>query len=421
MKQLKTYDCGVRLISEYVPGKKVANISFFVASGSGYDLKNKEGIAHYFEHMFFKSTKNRSSKQLLQEMDKLGGMNNAYTSHDKTCYYGKVISDDAEKFFEMLSDCFFNGLFVDGEMQTEKGVVCSEIDKYEDDFMDCCMDALNKDMFDGTNFAHPILGSKASVMSITADDLKEYRAKNNGPGKLIISVFGGVPFEKADELVQKYVLPNYRTKEEPIIYANQKLYVPQPKSNVVFTKKDTKQVYFLTSTPTIRVGDPDYLKLQIASIMFGGSMSSRLFERMREKEGIVYYINSALSTLALCGCYNASFITEKSSAEKALKAYYDEVQRIINDGFSEKEFQNALHMLKTNTIMRDDDIDVKAFRDASSYLYTGKLYDAEKVIEEANSIKLDDLNKAFANLLKKESFCSIVMKEEDKKILDLLK
>ena len=421
MKQVKTYDCGVRLINEFFPDKKVANIAFFVASGSGYDLLNKEGIAHYFEHMFFKSTQKRSSKKLLQDMDRLGGMNNAFTSYDKTCYYGKVVSDDAENFFEILSDCFFNGVFDEKEMQTEKGVVCSEIDNYEDDFMSCCYDAMQKKLFEGTNFSHPVLGSKNSVNSITSNDLREYRQKNNGPGKLIVSIFGGVTFEKADELVKKYILPNYKTKEEPIIYKNLALFNPKIDNKIITTQKDTTQVYFISSTPTIRLDDKNFLKLKIANAMFGCSMSSRLFERMREKEGIVYYVNSYLRSLAPCGCFNISFITDKNSAQKAINAYYEEIQKVLDDGFSEKEFENALHMVTTNTLMNDDDINTKSFQVASDYLYTGEIFDAEKTIEEARNIKLDDLNKTFIELLKKDRLYSLVQKEDDEKLLKMLK
>ncbi len=422
MKQIKTYDCGVRLIHEYFPERKTAKIAFFVASGSGFDLKNKEGIAHYFEHMFFKSTKNRSAKKILEEIDYLGGNHNAFTSFDKTCYYGTVIADDAEKFFEMLSDCFFNGLFLENEMETEKGVVCSEIDKYEDEFMDCCADALQNKMFEGTNFAHPILGSKKTVMSVTPDDLREYRTNNNGPGKLIVSIFGGVTFEKADELVKKYVLPNFTVKEEPVIYKNFNIFTPSNQNSLITTTKDTKQVYFIDAKPTIRYGDGvDFLKLKIANSMFGGSISSRLFDRMREKEGIVYYASSYLSTLPISGTYNAAFITDKNSAEKAVKAYFEEIQKVLDNGFTEKEFQNALHMYKSEVLMREDNIDLKAHMEASTYLYTGQLYDVDEDLKELECLDLDDVNKTFINTLKQNSVYSIVMKDNDENILKLLK
>ena len=421
MEQFKTYDCGVRLVHEYIKDKKVTNVAFFVASGSGFDLPQKEGIAHYFEHMFFKSTENRTAKQLMVELDRLGGMNNAYTSYDKTCYYGKVTNEDVENIFDILSDCFFHGLFLEKEMETEKGVVCSEIDKYEDDFMDCCIDALNNKMFEGTNFSHPILGSKKSVRSITSNDMKEYREKNNGPGKLVITVIGGISFDKADELVKKYVLPNYKTCEAPSIYGTTYLFVPKINQKIITTQKDTKQVYFVASTPTIRLESPDYLKLQIASIMFGGSMSSRLFERMREKEGIVYYVSSYQDSLALCGNFSSMFITERPTAERAIKAYYDETQKVLNEGFSKTEFANAIHMVKTNLLMKTDNIDAKQQQYANNVLYKNELYNVQKVIENAENIKLDDLNKLFIDVLKKDYVYSLVLSDKNDELLKLLK
>ena len=421
MINLKTYDCGVRLINDYSSDRKVANISFFVASGSGFDLKNKEGIAHFYEHMFFKSTKSRSAKKLLQELDSLGGLNNAYTSYDRTCYYGKVILSDVEKLFQILSDCFFNGLFLEDELNTEKGVVCSEIDKYEDDFMDCCVNNLNEELFKGTNFAHPILGSKQSVMSIKKEDFEEYRTKNNSSGRLIVSISGGVDFQKAQNLVEKYILPNYKTKEEPIVYKNTNLYIPKIEKNLVTLKKDTNQVYFLGVTPTIRSEDDNFLKLKLASIIFGGTMSSRLFTRMREKEGIVYQVQSFLDNLCLCGNFGVSFITEKSTAKKALKAYKDEVQKVLNDGFSEEELKNTKHLFKTNLLIADENIDSKSRKNAASLLEKGESFDVFKTIEEIENIKLADLNDSFSTMLKQDFMYSIVSKNDDLDVLNLLK
>ena len=421
MQKIKTYPCGVRLVNDYLSDRKVANISFFVASGSGFDLPQKEGIAHFYEHMFFKSTKNRSAKQILEEMDGLGGMNNAYTSQDKTCYYAKVTVENAEKMFDILSDCFFNGLFLEEELKTEKGVVCSEIDKYEDDFMDCCSDALNAELFKGTNFSHPILGTKKSVMSITADDLKEYRQKNNSPGHLIIAISGGVNFEEADYFVKKYVLPNYKITEEPLVYKTTPCFEPKIKNNLVKVKKETNQVYFLTSTPTIRCEHKDYLKLYMGSIMFGGTMSSRLFQRMREKEGIVYVVQSSIETQALCGNFSCYLITEKSTAKRAILAYKDEVLKVIKDGFTESEFENTKQLLKTNLLISDDNLDSRARRNASSLLNEGKIYDLQKILKEISQISLEEVNDCFKQMLQKEFIVSIVEKDNNIDYIKLLK
>ena len=421
MQKIKTYPCGVRLCCDYLSDRKVANISFFVASGSGFDLPNKEGIAHFYEHMFFKSTKNRTAKQILEEMDSLGGLNNAYTSQDRTCYYGKVTIENAEKMFDILSDCFFNGLFLEEELKTEKGVVCSEIDKYEDDFMDCCANNLNNEFFKGTNFAHPILGTKQSVMSITADDLREYREKNNSPGHLIISVSGGVDFEEADHFVTKYILPNYKTTEKPVVYKDSPCFKPKFEKNLVKLKKETNQVYFLTSTPTIRCEREDYLKLYIGSIMFGGTMSSRLFQRMREKEGIVYVVQSSVETQALCGNFSCYLITEKSTAERAILAYKDEVLKVIKDGFNENEFNNTKQLLRTNLLISDDNLDLKARRNAGNLLNEGEVYDLQENLDKISKISLKDVNDCFKKMLKQEFIVSIVEKDNNIDYLKLLK
>lgn len=422
MQTLKTYPCGLRVINDYMPDRQVENVSFFVASGSGYDLKGKDGIAHFYEHMFFKSTKNRTSYQVNLELDSLGAGGNAYTGHDRTCYYSKVVNDKTEKLFDILSDCFFNGLFLEEEIKTEKGVVCSEIDRYKDDFLDCAIDAFNQEMFEGTSFAHPILGSKESVNSITAQDLKRYRQENNTPHRLIISTAGGVSDEEIERLVEKYVLPHLIGEKSPLVYKDTKQTKIQVKQHFVFTPKDTQQVYFLTGTPISRKDSPDFAKAQLASIIFGGTISSRLFQRLREKEGIVYTAQSMCDSLALSGVFNAFLITNKDTAKQAISAYKDEVQKVIDSGFTQEEVNQGKILIEANIKISNDSLDSRARRNASSILDKGIMYNSKEQIEKIRAISKDELNEYIKKVFEDENFLvSVVSKENNIDILELLK
>ncbi len=422
MQTVKTYTCGLRWVHDYMPDRDVVNISFFVASGSGYDLPNKEGIAHFYEHIFFKSTKNRSSLQVNLDLDNLGAGGNAWTSHDRTCYYSKTTNENAEKLFDILSDCFFNGLFLTEEIETEKGVVCSEIEMYEDNFLSCAGDAFNNLMFKNTNFSHPVLGSKESVQSITSDDFREYRLKNNSANHLIISTAGGVPFEVIEKLIDKYVLSKIEQKERaPVVY-NQDISKIVLSDNFVFTKKDTESLYFVIGTPTVRKDHPEYLTSKIVSVLLGGPMSSRLFQRLREKEGVVYAVSSFTDSTPISGVFNSYFITNKNSAQKAILAYKREVEDILEKGFSAEELKHCQTLMKTNIEIGNDDVTFRTRRNASSLLDEGKPYDKEKVGQKIFDIKLPELNDYARKILSDQNFLvSIVAKENDIDVLSLLK
>ena len=422
MQTVKIYPCGLRLIHDYMPEREVVNVSFFVASGSGYDLPDKEGIAHFYEHIFFKSTKKRNCLQVNIDLDTLGAGGNAYTGQDRTCYFSKTTNSNVEALFDVLSDCFFNGLFLKEELQTEKGVVCSEIDRYEDEFLECGIEALLGTMYKGTPFAHSILGDKKSVRSITAEDLQEYREKNNCAEHLIISTAGGVPYERIEQLVDKYVLANFPKKHAvPKTYTHSTSEIITPK-NFIWTKKDTEQLYFIQSTPTIRKDHPDFMKCQLASIMLGGTMSSRLFQRLRDKEGIVYAVQSVVDSLPLGGQFNNFFITNKETAEQAIKAYKHEIDLVLDSGFTEEEVSRGKILMKTNIEIADDNLDIRIKRNASSLLDKNKVYNMSDHIQAINDINVSEVNDFIKKILSdKNNLISVVSKENDIDILHLLK
>ena len=423
MQKLKTYPSGLRVVCEYMPDRKVESVSFFVASGSGYDLKNKEGIAHFYEHMFFKSTKNRSAFKVNLDLDSLGAGGNAFTSFSRTAYYSLVRTEDTEKLFDILSDCFFNGLFLDEEIKTEQGVVCSEIDRYQDSFFSCANDAYIQKMYAGSNFSHPVLGSKESVMSITADDLREYRQKNNDPSRLVITVAGGVPFEKIEELVEKYVLPYTEThKNESVVLYKDKAKDIILKDNYIFTSKDTKQVYFLFGIPTVRLDSPDFRKLDFASIIFGGPMSSRLFQRLREKEGCVYTVRSDIDSLPLTGDFNVYFATNKETATQAVSSFKDELDKVVSDGFTEEEIERTKELIRANMAIKLDSVVSIGASNAMELINFNKPYNSEEKLKEMLSLTCEEINEFAKRVLSSKNFLvSIVAKEDDIDFISMLK
>lgn len=422
MQTVKIYPCGLRLIHDYMPEREVVNVSFFVASGSGYDLPDKDGIAHFYEHIFFKSTKNRTGLQVNIDLDTLGAGGNAYTGQDRTCYFSKTTNENVESLFDVLSDCFFNGLFLKSELETEKGVVCSEIDKYEDEFLECGIEAMESNMFKGTSFAHLILGDKKSVRSITPEDLQKYREQNNCAEHVIISTAGGVPYERIEQLVEKYILPNFPKRHAtPKTYTDSFRKIIAPK-HFVWTKKETEQLYFIQSTPTVRKDSPDFIKCQLASIMLGGTMSSRLFQRLRDKEGVVYAVQTFADSLPIGGLFTNFFITNKETAEKAIKAYKHEIDLLLDFGFTEEEVQRGKLLMKTNIQIADDSLDLRTKRNASSLLDKNQVYNMTDHIQAINDIDVKSLNEFFMKTLSdNNSMVSIVSKENNIDVLQLLK
>lgn len=420
MQTTKTYPCGLRLVHEHMPDRKVVNISFSVMAGSCNDFKGKEGIAHLYEHMFFKSTKNRKSEDITLAFDLLG-QSNAFTSKMLTQYFINSTYDNAEKMFDILSDCYFNASFLEDELTLEKGVVFSEIQRYEDSHFDVALNKLMNTVFDGLPLAHEIIGSRESVGSVTSDDLREFRRQFYGAPRLVITTAGGVSFKEIESLVQKYVLVHFKGESNPESYA-----LPLANLNIqpsfVFTQKQTEQMYLALAMRAVNRGHPDYHGYKLLALMLGGSMSSRLYSRIREKQGLVYHIHCGLESFAQHGALVVLWACDSQNGQQALISYKEEVQKVIKSGFTTEELERAKTQYITNLLIQDDKIMDKTLTNFDYLVFRNKKFDKEELIKKIKGYDISTINKLTSQVLTTEDFVvSVVAQENNLDVLKLLK
>ncbi len=420
MQTVKTYPCGLRLVHEYMPDRKVATIAFTVMAGSCNDFERKEGIAHLYEHMFFKSTKNRKSEDIALAFDLLG-QSNASTSNTMTRYFVTTTCDNAEKVFDILSDCYFNAEFKEDELELEKGVVFSEIQRYEDSHFDVAINELMNVVFNGLPLAHKILGTKESVGSITSEDLRAFRSKLYVAPRMVVTTAGGISSAEIESLVEKYVLKKFQGKAQPETYA-----LPLAPLNIetpfVFTPKETQQMYLSIGIEGINRGHEDFYAYHLFATMLGGGMSSRLYSRIREKEGLVYHISSNIGAFSQHGLVMIFWACDSKNGKKALLSYKDEIQNLIKNGFTAEELERAKTQYITNLLIQDDKVADKTWVNSDHLIFREKSYNKEKLIAQIRGYDIDKINQIARLVLQDSKFAvSVVAQDNNLDVVKLLK
>src|SRR5699024_9915733 len=283
--QKHTCKNGVRTVLENIPTVRSVTIGIWVLAGSRNETKQTNGISHFLEHMFFKGTKTRTAQDIAEAFDSIGGQVNAFTSKEYTCYYARVLDSHKEYALDILADMFFNSKFDEEEMAREKKVILEEIKMSEDTPDDIIHDLLANAAYDGHPLGYPILGTEEHLNSFTSDSLRNYIREKYVPENIVISVAGNV-----DEAFISKVEEHFGSFESEASPTH--LLIPDFHSKSVRRQKDTEQAHLCMGYPGLPVGDEQVYSLILMNNVLGGSMSSRLFQEVRENRGLAYPVFS---------------------------------------------------------------------------------------------------------------------------------
>lgn len=419
MTTIKELKSGTRLAVCEMKGFEGVSFKMYIYTGSGNEKKEEDyGISHLIEHMFFKGTKTRSSYQIANELDKLGIQSNAFTSKEQTCYYTYGTNDTLEKSVEVLSDMFFNSVFDEEELEREKQVVIEEINMYQDKPDIVCEMALESLYYNGTNYAHDIIGTKESVLNTTRAQILKYINKHYTPKNIVLSFAGNVTQKKAEELVNKYFEPFFK-KQEKFEY-NLKEKKLKINNNEIKVKKDTKQAQLSICYNSVnRANHKLTIIKDLISQMLGSGMSSRLFQEVREKLGLVYSIQTFNDANNIAGPFFITLGTNYKKVPLALKTIKKVINDIVINGFTLEELKQAKNMSISALRLRSDNPSNMASMVANFSQYRNKIYSKEELIKDYQQITLNEVNDYTKTLFNdKEITISMVSKKDD---IDLLK
>lgn len=375
---------GIRLVYEKMSHTKSVSIGVFVKSGSMYETKEENGISHFIEHMLFKGTKKRSAKQIAEEMDFVGGQINAYTAKDYTCYYTKVLSEDLALSVDILSDMYYNSLFKEEDIELERGVIIEEINMYEDSPEDIAIDSAIEKMWSGHPLGFLISGTEESVSNLTRTMMLDYMKKHYTPENTVISVVGCFDVKALIALLEKYF-----SKSVPTAEGNGEKAVFHP--GIWERKKDIEQTHLTITYPSFPLGNPKNRTLFLLNSIFGASMSSRLFQKLREENGLCYSIYSFSGIYPDAGFFGIYAGIADETLDKALKMIDDETERMCREKVSDFELQKAFSQLRCSVLMGRESTEARMANYGKSLLLRNRVRTDKKTLSYYEKVTADDI------------------------------
>ena len=377
---------GVRLVSEYIPHVQSVSIGIWVKAGSVNEDVTNAGISHYIEHMLFKGTERRSAKDIAQDADKIAGQLNAFTGREATCYYIKTMKSNTLKALDLLLDIFQNAVFDPDEMAKERNVILEEIKMVEDSPEDDIHDMITDLVFNDTALGRPIAGNAKSLSKIDRSAIIRYREKRYTLENIVISISGNYD----EEAVREYLNDNITVSDNNVHkeeLGGAREFTPWFRTKT----KNIEQSHIAIATPSISRTHPLYDALAIVNNITGGSMSSRLFQSIREERGLAYSVYSLSSSFTEEGyfCIYAGVAHDK--VDECAEGIRNELERMNKYFVSKDEISMAKEQIKGSFIYGIESINNRMYRNGQNLLLDNLVIENEEIIDRINSVKADEI------------------------------
>ena len=415
MFQREQMQNGIRIVMEPITYVNSVSIGIWVKIGSRYESITNNGVSHFIEHMLFKGTKNRTAKEIANSIDKIGGQINAFTSKESTCYYAKVLDSHFDIALDVLSDMFFNSNFSSEEIEKEKGVIIEEISMYEDSPEDLVHDLFAQAVWSENPLGMSILGTEESLAKIDRSSMLDYYNSNYIPENIVISVVGNIEPKVVAEKIKK-CFETYN----PRLKAVNKLKEPSFETNSIIRSKDTEQIHLCIGFDGVDIRNSHYYPLLVVNNIFGGAMSSRLFQSIREDKGLAYSVFSYPSSYQDCGLFSIYAGMKPTQLHKVSELIMQEIHEIKKNGISQEELYDSKEQLKGSYILGLESTSGRMISIGKSELMLNKIYSPSEIIEKIDRIDMESVDNAIKHIFTLDKMAAAVIGSVDKS-LDLKK
>ena len=383
MTEIETLPNGVRLVTERIDTVRSAALGFWIAGGSREEKPEESGAAHFIEHMLFKGTGRRSAADIARETDAIGGQMNAFTTKECTCFYGHVLDDHLPRALDILWDMVFCSRFDQSAVETERGVILEEIDMYEDTPDDLCGEKLFEHVYAGSPLSRPILGREETLAAMTGDFLRDYHRRHYRPDNTVVSLAGSFSDAVLEDVRRRFsALPGgARTGSEPAAY----------RPAFVATPKPIEQNHLTLAFPGLTYDSPRRFALQLLSSVLGGGVSSRLFQRVREQQGLCYSVYSYGAGHADTGVFCVYTALNRETEEQAIRTVCQVIRQFLAEGPADEELERAREQSKANVIMGLESTQARMSHAGRSLLFTGEILTPEQIIDAYDAVTRRDV------------------------------
>ncbi|TDQ39694.1 M16 family metallopeptidase [Aureibacillus halotolerans] len=400
---LRTHTCsnGVRIVAEPLPNVQSVALGLWIKTGSRHETASQNGMSHFLEHMMFKGTPTRSAKEIAAFFDRIGGEVNAYTSKEYTCFHARVLGTHAKATIDVLADMFLNSSFDEGEIEKEKKVVTEEIKMYEDTPDDLVHDVLMEASYRDHPLGRPILGTVNTVKQFSKSTLTAFQKKHYTPSNVVISIAGNYDDAVLAQLEEGF--GSFTVSGNEAFEAQ----TPAFEGLTLERTKDTEQAHLCLGYEGVPINDKRIFPMSIVNNHLGGSMSSRLFQKIREDLGLAYSVFSYHSSFADVGLLTIYAGTGSEQLEQ-LRDVIDHCLTTLTNGLTEDELLMQKEQLKGHLLLSMEGTGSHMQRNGKNELLLGKHRTNEELIQLINNVTLDDCHTLIEQVFKGKKATAIV-------------
>jgi predicted Zn-dependent peptidase len=383
---------GLTVVTESISYFSTVSLGIWWKTGGRSEDEKNNGISHFIEHMLFKGTLKRSAYDIAREIDAVGGAINAFTGKEYTCLYARVLKKDTDIALDILSDMYKNPLFLEDDLEKEKYVIAQEIKMVEDSPEEYIYEMFNASYFKGHSLGLPILGKLENVEEFTKDELAGHFREHYAPCNVIITASGRIDHDVFVQKVTKFFDCFQGLGSQP-----EAMITPFPCTGFHIYEKELEHVYLCIGTDGVSQIDNRRYRLYLLNAIMGGSMSSHLFQEIREKRGLVYNIYSYVNCYHDAGTFGISTSTSHESVEEVLNLIKQEMTRIRDTGITDAELSFSKEHLKGNLFISLEGSETRMGRLAKNEIYFGgyiPLKDTLREIDRITKSEVDQIGNA---------------------------
>ena len=376
--QVSTLANGLRVATDQIETVESVSLGIWIDVGTRHEPPELNGVAHFLEHMAFKGTERRSARAIAEEIEAVGGHVNAYTSRESTAYYAKVLKEDVPLALDILGDILQNSTFDPEELDRERTVILQELGQANDTPDDIIFDYFQERAYPDQAMGRPVLGRPEIIRELSREAVVSYLRDHYGARRMVVAAAGNLEHERLLELAAKLLsgFPADRSvATEPAQYSG-----GDRREN-----RDLEQLHLVLGFPGVALGDPDFYAASVLSTAFGGGMSSRLFQEIREKRGLVYAIHSFVHGYRDGGLFGIYAGTGEEEVAELAPALCEEATRLA-DGLTEIELNRAKTQMKAGLLMSLESTSVRCEQLAQHLLIHGTPFDPPEVVRRIEAV-----------------------------------
>lgn len=390
---------GLTVLSEHIPGVRSIAIGAWVRAASLHEPRERMGVSHMLEHLVFKGTEHRSAHQIASALESLGGSLDAYTAREHTCFQARVLDEHLRQAADVILDLVFRPLLRPADLKLERKVILEEIAMVDDTPDDLVFELHNAALWGSHPYGYSILGTRESVAGMPLESIRELHARAYHPPQVVVAASGNV--EHADLLA---VLDSAGWNDVPR-GNGVTLHSPAPVAAAPIEKhvsRDGQQVHVVFGSATVRHSDPRRYTLMLVDNLFGGGMSSRLFQRVREELGLAYSVYTFQSFHIDAGTHGVYVGTARDTAGQAIAAVREELARLAADGIGDAELAMGKQQIKGQITLSMEGVTSRMYRAAAVELFDEPFMPLDEVLAKIDAITVQDTRDVCAEFFRPE-------------------